>query len=144
MSRLYLLLEKTLAEQALTPSMLCSLLHALLESHAGLSTRVRLRIDYAHLLKRPSLASANTGWKAYPVTVEATLQDDAFRAAARLRGAVFLHLSCVIGVVAASQPAALRRGFRGRCADAPCGARMDRLGTRGRGHAARATQHCAR
>ena len=78
MSRLYLLLEKTLAEQALTPSMLCSLSHALLESHSGLSTRARLRIDYAHLLKRPSLASANTGWKAYPVTVEATLRDNHF------------------------------------------------------------------
>ncbi|MBS0432130.1 MAG: GTP cyclohydrolase I FolE2 [Proteobacteria bacterium] len=78
MSRLYLLLEDTLATQALTPSMLCGLLHALLESHEGLSTRVRLAIEYAHLLKRPSLVSAHAGWKSYPVTVEATLQDNHF------------------------------------------------------------------
>ncbi|HJU07491.1 MAG TPA: GTP cyclohydrolase FolE2 [Rhodanobacteraceae bacterium] len=78
MSRLYLLLEDTLATQTLTPSMLCSLLHALLESHRDLSTCVRLRIEYAHLLKRPALVSANAGWKSYPVTVEASLIDAHF------------------------------------------------------------------
>jgi len=78
MSRLYLLLEDTLATQALTPSMLCSLLHALLESHQELSTRARLRVEYAHLLKRPALLSANAGWKSYPVTVEASLLDGHF------------------------------------------------------------------
>ena len=78
MSRLYLLLEKSVAEQPLTPASLRALLHALLESHAGLSTRVRLRIEYQHLLKRAALVSANTGWKAYPVNIEATLQDGHF------------------------------------------------------------------
>ncbi len=78
MSRLYLLLEDTLASQTLTPSMLCSLLHALLESHKDLSTCVRLRIEYAHLLKRPALVSANAGWKSYPVLVEASLLDGHF------------------------------------------------------------------
>ncbi len=78
MSRLYLLLESALATQTLTPSMLRSLLHALLDSHAGLSTRVRLRIEYAHLLKRAALVSGNAGWKAYPVMVEAELRDGHF------------------------------------------------------------------
>ncbi len=78
MSRLYLLLEKALAEQPLTPSALCSLLHAMLDSHAGLSTCVRLRIEYKHLLKRTALVSANAGWKAYPVTVEANLANGHF------------------------------------------------------------------
>ncbi|MER3547213.1 MAG: GTP cyclohydrolase I FolE2 [Rhodanobacteraceae bacterium] len=78
MSRLYLLLENTLATQMLTPSLLCSLLHALLDSHRGLSTRVRLRIEYAHLLKRAALASGNTGWKSYPVSIEASLIDGHF------------------------------------------------------------------
>ncbi len=73
MSRLYLLLENTLATQTLTPSLLCNLLHAMLESHKGLSTCARLRIEYAHLLKRPALVSANAGWKSYPVTIEASL-----------------------------------------------------------------------
>ncbi len=78
MSRLYLLLEQTLATQTLTPSALCSLLHALLDSHAGLSSRARLRIEYRHLLKRPALVSANAGWKSYPVMIEASLVDGRF------------------------------------------------------------------
>ena len=78
MSRLYLALEKSLGEQALTPSGLCSLLHALVASHADLSSRVRLRIEYTQLLKRRALVSDNAGWRAYPVTVEAQLRDDHF------------------------------------------------------------------
>lgn len=78
MSRLYVLLEQALAAQTLTPSALCSLLHALLDSHAGLSSRVRLRVAYQHLLKRPALISDNAGWKAYPVLVEAGLADGRF------------------------------------------------------------------
>ncbi len=78
MSRLYVLLEHALAAQVLTPSALCSLLHALLDSHAGLSSRVRLRIEYQHLLKRPALVSANAGWKSYPVVIEASLVDGRF------------------------------------------------------------------
>lgn len=78
MSRLYVLLEQALAAQALTPSALRSLLHALLDSHAGLSSRVRLRIAYQHLLRRPALVSDNAGWKSYPVLVEASLADGRF------------------------------------------------------------------
>jgi len=78
MSRLYLALEKSLGEQTLTPSGLCSLLHALVASHAGLSDRVRLRIAYSQLLKRRALVSDNAGWRAYPVTVEAQLLDEHF------------------------------------------------------------------
>lgn len=78
MSRLYLLVEKALAEQPLTPASLRALLHALLESHQGLSTQARLRVDYRHLVKRPALVSANAGWNAYPVSIEATLRDDHF------------------------------------------------------------------
>jgi GTP cyclohydrolase I len=37
-----------------------------------------LRIEYAHLLKRPALLSANAGWKSYPVKVEASLIDGHF------------------------------------------------------------------
>ena len=78
MSRLYLALEQSLGEQTLTPSGLCSLLHALVASHADLSSRVRLRIEYSQLLKRRALVSDNAGWRAYPVTVEAELLDEHF------------------------------------------------------------------
>lgn len=79
MSRLYLALEHLLGEHALTPSGLCSLLHTLVASHAGLSTRARLRIEYSQLLKRPALVSQNAGWRAYPVEIEAQLLDERFR-----------------------------------------------------------------
>ncbi|TAM94588.1 MAG: GTP cyclohydrolase I FolE2 [Rhodanobacteraceae bacterium] len=78
MSRLYLALEKSLGEQTLTPSGLCSLLHALVASHADLSSRARLRVEYSQLLKRRALVSDNAGWHAYPVTVGAQLFDDRF------------------------------------------------------------------
>ncbi|MGH8214254.1 MAG: GTP cyclohydrolase FolE2 [Rhodanobacteraceae bacterium] len=78
MSRLYLALEKSLGEQALTPSGLCSLLHTLVASHADLSTRVRLRIEYSQLLKRRALVSDNAGWRNYPVTIAAQLLDERF------------------------------------------------------------------
>jgi GTP cyclohydrolase I len=78
MSRLYLALEQSLGEQTLTPSGLCSLMHTLVASHADLSSRVRLRIDYSQLLKRRALVSDNAGWRAYPVTVEAQLLDEHF------------------------------------------------------------------
>ncbi len=78
MSRLYLALERSLGEQTLPPSGLCSLMHALIATHADLSSRVRLRIDYSQLLKRRALVSDNAGWRAYPVTVEAQLLDEHF------------------------------------------------------------------
>lgn len=78
MSRLYLALEQSLGGQALTPAGLCSLLHTLVASHAGLSSCARLRIEYSQLLQRPALVSGNAGWRAYPVTVEAQLLDEHF------------------------------------------------------------------
>jgi GTP cyclohydrolase I len=78
MSRLYLVLERSLGEHALTPAGLCSLLRALVASHAGLSTRVRLRIEYTQMLKRRALVSDNAGWRSYPVTIEAQLLDEHF------------------------------------------------------------------
>lgn len=78
MSRLYLALADALGSQALTPSGLRILLHALVASHAGLADRARLRIAYAHLLRRRALVSDNRGWRAYPVTIQARLHDSDF------------------------------------------------------------------
>lgn len=78
MSRLYLELERALGEHTLTPSGLCSLLHAMLASHADLSSRVRLRVEYSQMLKRRALVSDNAGWRFYPVTVDARLLDEHF------------------------------------------------------------------
>lgn len=78
MSRLYLALEQSLGEQTLTPFGLRSLLHVLVASHADLSRRARLRVDYTQMVKRRALVSDNAGWRSYPVTVEARLLDDRF------------------------------------------------------------------
>ena len=75
MSRLYLLLQESLANEALSAPALRRLLEACIASQQGLSTRARLRLRYDHLLLRPALASANVGWKNYPVALEAELRD---------------------------------------------------------------------
>jgi GTP cyclohydrolase I len=78
MSRLYLLLDQAFAAEPLSPCSLRRLLRAFLESHAGLSERARVRIRFDLLLRRPALVSANSGWKAYPVEVLASLEHGQF------------------------------------------------------------------
>lgn len=75
MSRLYLHLQQSLANEALSAPALRRLLETCIASQQGLSTRARLRLRYDHLLLRPALASANAGWKRYPVAMEAELRD---------------------------------------------------------------------
>jgi GTP cyclohydrolase I len=77
MSRLYLALDAAFAEP-LSPAMLHALLREFLASHAGLSTRSRVRIAFDHFLRRPALASEHSGWRRYPVVVTAMLEGDAF------------------------------------------------------------------
>ena len=78
MSRLYLHLDRALSTEPLTPAALRRLLHDFVASHAGLSDRALLRIAFEHLLRRPALVSVNSGWKAYPVEIAATLAQGHF------------------------------------------------------------------
>ena len=75
MSRLYLQLQQSLANETLGAPALRRLLEACVASQQGLSRHARLRIRYDHLLLRPALASDNAGWKRYPVEVEARLDE---------------------------------------------------------------------
>ena len=75
MSRLYLQLQQSLANEPLTAPALRRLLEDCIASQKGLATRARLILRYDHLLLRQALASDNAGWKNYPVTVEAELRD---------------------------------------------------------------------
>jgi len=75
MSRLYLALDAAFAEP-LAPAMLHALLRDFLASHAGLSTRARLRVAFDHFLRRPALASTYGGWRRYPVVLTALLERD--------------------------------------------------------------------
>jgi GTP cyclohydrolase I len=76
MSRLYLALDRAAAEP-LSPAMLRALLTEFLASHAGLSTRARVRFAFDHFLRRPALASEHSGWRRYPVELSASLEGDA-------------------------------------------------------------------
>ena len=78
MSRLYLHLDRALAEHALTPMALRHLLRDFLESHVDLSTRAMVRIDFEYLIRRDALASDNSGWRGYPFSIIASLQGREF------------------------------------------------------------------
>ncbi len=78
MSRLYLQVEQALGTQPLTVTMLRALLRGFLDSHDKLADRACLSIKFEQLVRRPALRSENSGWRAYPVTIEASLTGDAF------------------------------------------------------------------
>ena len=78
MSRLYLQVEQSLSSQALSTDSLHALLRGFLQSHEGLADRACLSIRFEQLVRRPALRSANSGWRAYPVCIEASLTGDVF------------------------------------------------------------------
>ena len=81
MSRLYLHLQATLANGDITIARLRDFLQACIDSQQGLSTTARLRLRFSDLLERRALASTNSGWRDYPVEVEAQLGRDGLQVA---------------------------------------------------------------
>ncbi|MHC8323162.1 GTP cyclohydrolase FolE2 [Pseudomonas sp. GB2N2] len=77
MSRLYLALEM-LEQETLTPALMRRVLQRFLDSHQGLSNSAHLKIHTDLLLKRPALISPLSGWKTYPVSIEASLKNAMF------------------------------------------------------------------
>ncbi|MEE8875500.1 GTP cyclohydrolase FolE2 [Pseudomonas helleri] len=77
MSRLYLALEM-LESQGLNPLLLKKVLQQFLDSHDDLSICAYLRIHTQMLLKRPALVSPLSGWKTYPVSIDASLKNGMF------------------------------------------------------------------
>lgn len=73
MSRLYLHLDRALAEHSITPAALRHLLRDFLTSHEDLSSRAMVRLDFDYLVRRKALVSDNSGWKQYPISLIATL-----------------------------------------------------------------------
>lgn len=78
MSRLYLHLDRLLAEHALAPNVMRELLREFLDSHSGLSTSAMVRIDFEYQVRRPALSSRNAGWRSYPFSIVATRSGDGF------------------------------------------------------------------
>lgn len=79
MSRLYIGLQNKLEHTVLNPRNLKELLEDFVESHQGISNAAFLKITYDHMCKRPSLMSANKGWRTYPVTYIASHIDGQFQ-----------------------------------------------------------------
>ncbi|ANY90745.1 MULTISPECIES: GTP cyclohydrolase FolE2 [Pseudomonas] len=77
MSRLYLALE-TIETTELSPVLLQGLLMRFLDTHSGLSSAAQVSFRFEHLLKRPALVSPLTGWKSYPITLDAKLEHEMF------------------------------------------------------------------
>ena len=79
MSRLYLHLDRALAEHSVTPAALRHLLRDFLASHEDLSTRAMVRLDFDYMVRRKSLVSDNTGWKRYPISLIASMEGKGFK-----------------------------------------------------------------
>ena len=77
MSRLYLALEM-LEQESLTPALLRRVLQRFIDTHEGLSNSAYLKIHTDLLIKRPALISPLSGWKNYPVSIEARLKNTMF------------------------------------------------------------------
>lgn len=86
MSRLYQLLDRLSSEALLTPERLRLLLSDMVASHRSCDSRAaRLRLDFALLLRRPALMTIGlSGWKRYPVRLEASWVAGAFQLSARV------------------------------------------------------------
>lgn len=78
MSRLYRQLQDTLVEEALTPARLRRVLQTCVESQGALSTSARLTLRFEQMLKRRALISDNSGWKRYPLEIDAVLAHEQF------------------------------------------------------------------
>lgn len=75
MSRLYLAVDELSASGSLQPAQLHTLLQSFISSHADLSAQAMVRFQFDYHLRRKSLISKKQGWKAYPVSLQAILND---------------------------------------------------------------------
>lgn len=78
MSRLYQHVDQVLTAEPLSPCLLRRALREFLASHAELSDRAMLRIEFDNLLRRRALVTDNSGWKSYPVVISASLTNGTF------------------------------------------------------------------
>ncbi len=80
MSRLYRLLDGFAERERLRPATLSALLAEMVSSHADChSTRARVVLNFSVLCRRPALLTEGlSGWKSYPVRLEAFWSESGF------------------------------------------------------------------
>lgn len=140
MSRLYLHVDRALSAEPLTPCSVRRLLRDFLASHSGLSDRAMIRVAFDHIVRRPALASTNSGWKSYPVTIVGVLERGHF--ALELRCEILYSSTCPCSAALARQ--SIQQGFaRDFGGDRPLdfASVLDWLGSE---HGIRATPHSQR
>jgi GTP cyclohydrolase I len=72
MSRLFLRLQEEFDSREFGPAAVEHVLAGFIKSHHEVSRSAFLAIEFEHLVRRPSLLSEQSGWRSYPVRVEAT------------------------------------------------------------------------
>ncbi|GDY26869.1 GTP cyclohydrolase FolE2 [Agarivorans sp. Toyoura001] len=72
MSRLYLILDQLSNQDVLDYAGLGHVLDQFIESHQELSDQAQVSFKFDYHLRRQSLLSGKTGWKAYPTQIKAT------------------------------------------------------------------------
>lgn len=92
MSRLYRLCDEHLGRAALDADTLRELLDAMLASHTGLSQYAGVEIGFTLPLRREALRSGLSGWRQYPVRIEASR--DALRQRCVLETDVLYSSTC--------------------------------------------------
>lgn len=92
MSRLYLSLQEGLANNRLTVSTLKTVLKKFVDSQAGLSDSAKIHLRWQELHNRKALLSEHSGWKTYPVELEAELNKGVLTA--NLKFSFFYSSTC--------------------------------------------------
>lgn len=85
MSRLYRACDAVLGDETVSHAALDRLLAEFLRSHADLSTRARVRLQFELPLRRGSLLSGLHGWRQYPVRIDAIRDGDDLRIEAEVQ-----------------------------------------------------------
>ncbi|WP_158774218.1 GTP cyclohydrolase FolE2 [Cobetia sp. L2A1] len=109
MSRLYRLLDAVGSGHALTPDVLQQVLSDMVESHRDCeSQNARLRLRFDLLMRRPALMTPElSGWKAYPIALEACLSEGIFQ----LKATVTVGYSSTCPCSAALSRQLIEQGF---------------------------------
>lgn len=77
MSRLFLALDEA-SDEPITPASLRATLDRFITSHRDISDQARITLHFDLPIRRKALLSDNSGWKYYPVTIDARLNQGVF------------------------------------------------------------------
>lgn len=100
MSRLYLALA-VFKDEPLSVPLIRRVLRQFLDSHEGLSTRAQLALRFDVLLERAALVSSESGFKRYPIVIDARLEDEMFHV--ELNAEVIYSSTCPCSAALARQ-----------------------------------------